>query len=154
MENFWDFNVWGGVNLFTVLLISLLAANLLKKLFPILKASLIPSSVLGGGILIVIAGIYKAITGDIMFDEPFFGGNGTTNLELITYHSLALGFIASTFKSSKGKLSKQRTVEIFNTGVTTVATYLLQAILGFGISLIAAMFVADFFPAAAVGQSV
>jgi ESS family glutamate:Na+ symporter len=150
MENFWDFNVWGGVNLFTVLLISLLAANLLKKLFPILKASLIPSSVLGGGILIVIAGIYKAITGDIMFDEPFFGGNGTTNLELITYHSLALGFIASTFKSSKGKLSKQRTVEIFNTGVTTVATYLLQAILGFGISLIAAMFVADFFPAAGV----
>lgn len=150
MENFWDFNVWGGVNLFTVLLISLLAANLLKKLFPILKASLIPSSVLGGGILIVIAGIYKAITGDVMFDEPFFGGNGTTNLELITYHSLALGFIASTFKSSKGKLSKQRTVEIFNTGVTTVATYLLQAILGFGISLIAAMFVADFFPAAGV----
>jgi len=150
MENFWDFKVWGGVNLFTVLLISLLAANLLKKIFPILKASLIPTSVLGGGILIVVAGIYKLFTGDVMFDTPFFGGNGTTNLELITYHSLALGFIAATFKSSKGKLTKQRTVEIFNTGVTTVSTYLLQAVLGFSVSLIATLFVADFFPAAGV----
>lgn len=150
MENFWDFKVWGGLNLFSVLLISLLAANLLKKLFPVLKASLIPTSVLGGGILTVVAGTYKLFTGEVMFDTPFFGGNGTANLELITYHSLALGFIAATFKSSKGKLTRQRTAEIFNTGVTTVATYLLQAVLGFGISLIAALFVADFFPAAGV----
>lgn len=150
MENFWDYSVWGGLNLFSVLLISLLAANLMKKFFPALKASLIPSSVLGGGILIVIAGIYKLITGDVMFDTPFFGGNGTMNLELITYHSLALGFIASAFKSSKGKMTKQRTVEIFNTGVTTVATYLLQAILGFGISLAGTLFIKDFFPAAGV----
>ena len=101
MENFWDFKVWGGLNLFSVLLISLLAANLLKKFFPVLKASLIPTSVLGGGILIAVAGVYKLFTGDVMFDTPFFGGNGTVNLELITYHSLALGFIAATFKSSK-----------------------------------------------------
>lgn len=150
MENFWDFKVWGGLNLFSVLLISLLAANLLKKFFPMLKASLIPTSVLGGGILIAVAGVYKLFTGDVMFDTAFFGGNGTVNLELITYHSLALGFIAATFKSSKGKLTRQRTTEIFNTGVTTVATYLLQAVLGFGISLIATLFVADFFPAAGV----
>ena len=150
MENFWDYSVWGGLNLFSVLLISLLAANLMKKFFPVLKASLIPSSVLGGGILIVIAGIYKLCTGNVMFDTNFFGGNGTTTLELITYHSLALGFIASAFKSSDGKLTKQRTIEIFNTGVTTVSTYLLQAILGFAISMVACLFVQDFFPAAGV----
>ena len=150
MENFWDYNVWGGLNLFSVLLISLLAANLMKKFFPILKASLIPSSVLGGALLIVIAGIYKFSTGTVMFDTRFFGGNGTNMLELITYHSLALGFIASSFKTSEGQLTKQRTVEIFNTGVTTVSTYLLQAVLGFGISMIAALFVKDFFPAAGV----
>ena len=150
MENFWDYNVWGGLNLFSVLLISLLAANLMKKFFPVLKASLIPSSVLGGALLIVIAGIYKICTGTVMFDTRFFGGNGTNMLELITYHSLALGFIASSFKTSEGQLTKQRTVEIFNTGVTTVATYLLQAVLGFAISMIAALFVKDFFPAAGV----
>ena len=150
MENFWDYSVWGGLNLFSVLLISLLAANLMKKFFPVLKKSLIPSSVLGGGILIVIAGIYKLCTGTVMFDTRFFGGNGTSTLELITYHSLALGFIASAFKSSDGKMTKQRTIEIFNTGVTTVSTYLLQAILGFAISMIACLFVSNFFPAAGV----
>ena len=150
MENFWDYSVWGGLNLFSVLLISLLAANLMKKFFPVLKASLIPSSVLGGGILIVIAGVYKLCTGNVMFDTRFFGGNGTSTLELITYHSLALGFIASAFKSSDGKMTKQRTIEIFNTGVTTVSTYLLQAILGFTISMVTCLFVTDFFPAAGV----
>ena len=150
MDNFWDFNVWGSFNVLSVLLISLLAANMLKKAIPWLQASLIPTSVLGGGILIVVAGIYKAITGDIMFDTPFFGGNGTAQLEIITYHTLALGFIASAFKSSKNKMTKQRTVEIFNTGVTTVSTYLLQAVFGFGISMIACLFMKDFFPAAGV----
>ncbi len=150
MSNFWDFSVWSDFNIIAVLLVSLLAANILKKTFPVLQASLIPTSVLGGGILIAVAGIYKLITGDVMFDTAFFGGNGTANLEILTYHTLALGFIASAFKPSKSKMTKQRTVEIFNTGVTTVATYLLQAVLGFAISMVAALLVKDFFQAAGV----
>lgn len=150
MGNFWDFSTWGFFNLLAVLLMSLLAANVLKKSIPVLRVSLIPTSVLGGGILIVVAGIYKAFTGQIMFDTPFFGGTGTNNLELITYHTLALGFIASTFKSTEGTLTKKRTQEIFNTGVTTVSTYLMQAILGFAISLIAALVIPGFFRAAGV----
>jgi len=148
MENFWDFKVWSGFNLVAVLLISLLAASILKKIFPALKASLVPTSVLGGGLLIVVAGVYKLITGDIMFDTPFFGGNGTAVLEIITYHALALGFIASTLKPSGSRMTKQRTIEIFNTGVTTVSTYLLQGIFGMVISIVAALFVKDFFAAA------
>ena len=150
MENFWDYNVWATLNVVAVLLLSLLAANMIKKAIPFLQASLIPTSVLGGGLLIVIAGIYKLCTGDVMFDTAFFGGKGTATLETITYHTLALGFIASTFKSGKGKLTKQRTGEIFNTGVTTVSTYLLQAVVGLGIGLIVTLFVKDFFPAAGV----
>ncbi len=150
MENFWDFKVWSSFNLIAVLLISLLLANMLKKAIKFLQASLIPISVLGGGILLAIACVYRLITGEVMFDTAFFGGNGTANLELITYHTLALGFIASTFKSGGEKLSKKRTVEIFNTGVTTVSTYLLQAVLGFSLSLIIALIVEGFFPAAGV----
>ena len=150
MINFWDFNAWGFFNLLSVLLASLLVASIIKKCVPILKRSLIPNSVLGGGVLIVVAGIYKAITGDILFDTPFFGGNGTANLELLTYHCLALGFIAATFKSGSGKLTRKRTVEIFNTGVTTVSTYLLQAVLGLAISMVAALIVKGFFPAAGI----
>ncbi len=150
MLNFWDFNAWSGLNVFAVLLVSLLVANIIKKAIPFLQASLIPTSVLAGGILIAVAGIYKLITDDVMFDTAFFGGHGTATLELITYHTLALGFIATTFKSGKGKMSKKRTEEIFNTGVTTVSTYLLQAVLGLVISMVAAMVIKGFFEAAGV----
>ena len=52
MENFWDPKVWGSFNLIAVLLISLLIANALKKTIRFLQASLIPTSVLGGAILL------------------------------------------------------------------------------------------------------
>ena len=150
MENFWDFNTWGTPLVIASLLLSLLAANSLKRIFPVLQACLIPTSVLGGTILMVIAGLYKLFTGDVMYETQFFGNNGMATLEVITYHTLALGFIASTFKSSDAKMSKQRTTEIFNTGVTTVATYLLQAVLGFSITIVTALLVKDFFSAAGV----
>lgn len=150
MENFWDSSVWGSFMLFAVLLLSLLVANMIKKTIPYLQESLIPTSVLGGGILLAIAGIYRVFTGDAMFDSSFFGGKGSANLEILTYHTLALGFIASTFKTSDNKLTKERTVEIFNTGVTTVATYLLQAVVGFAITIVAAFIIEDFFSAAGV----
>lgn len=150
MENFWDSSVWGSFMLLAVLLSSLLVANMIKKSVPYLQESLIPTSVLGGGLLLAIAGIYRMFTGNPLFDSSFFGGNGSANLEILTYHTLALGFIASTFKTSDNKLTKERTVEIFNTGVTTVATYLLQAVVGFGITIIAAFIIEDFFSAAGV----
>ena len=128
MTNFWDYSVWGVFNLLAVLLLSLLVGNILKKNIPFLQATLIPTSVIGGVLLIIVADIYKGVTGNIMFDVEFFGGNGTDCLEIITYHALALGFIAATFKSGGGKLSKERTVEIVNTGITTVSTYLIQAV--------------------------
>ena len=100
MENFWDYNVWGFFNLLAVLLLSLLAATVLRKTVKGLNESLIPTSVLGGGVLLVISAIYKLCTGENMFDTNFFGGNGMSMLELITYHALSLGFVASTFKTS------------------------------------------------------
>ena len=150
MSNFWDSEVWGWMILMAVLLGSLLVGNIFKKIIPYLQQSLIPTSVLGGAILLIVAAVYKAITGEVMFDSVAFGGNGTANLEIITYHSLALGFIASSFKTTGGKLTKQRSSEILNTGVTTVATYLLQGIVGFGITIIAALIISGFFPAAGI----
>lgn len=150
MSNFWDSEVWGWMILMAVLLGSLLVGNVFKKTIPILQQSLIPTSVLGGAILLIVAAVYKAVTGDVMFDTAVFNGNGTANLEIITYHALALGFIASSFKTTGGKLTKQRSTEILNTGVTTVATYLLQGIVGFGITIVAALVIDGFFPAAGI----
>lgn len=148
MGNFWDFTAWGWILLFGVLLGSLLAGNILKKGIPLLQKSLIPTSVLGGTILLIVAAVYKAFTGEVMFDTAIFNGRGTEHLELITYHALALGFIASAFKTTGSKLTKQRSNEIFNTGITTVSTYLLQAVVGMGITMLSALIVKDFFSAA------
>lgn len=150
MENFSDFKVWGWMILFAVLLGSLLAGNIVKKAIPLLRASLIPTSVIGGIILLIIAAVYKAITGNVMFDTELFGGNGTASLEIITYHALALGFIASALKTNGGKLTGKRSEEIFNSGVTTVATYLLQGIFGLIITLIVSLVISGFFAAAGV----
>ena len=150
MNNFWDYSVWGALLLISVLLLSVIAANTIKRMIPILRNSLIPSSVLGGVILLLISTLYKALFGNRMFDTYFFGANGSDNLEIITYHALALGFIASAFKSSKVKKSKDRLSEIFNTGVTTVSTYLLQGIVGLAISIFTAVLVSGFFPAAGI----
>ncbi|MBQ6382217.1 MAG: hypothetical protein IJQ88_02215 [Clostridia bacterium] len=150
MENFWDYSVWGGVNLIAVLLISLLAAHALKRRIRPLRRSLIPTSVLGGLMLLLFSFLYRQITGAELFDTAFFNGNGSDLLEMITYHALALGFIASAFKSPGGKLSGKRVSEIFNTGITTVSTYLLQGITGLLISLAAAALLPGFFRAAGI----
>jgi len=148
MEAFWGYSVWGFFNIFAILLVSLLVATALKKAIPLLEASLIPTSVLAGILLLVTSMVYDQFADVKMFDSAFFGGNGYAYMEMITYHTLALGFIAGSLKSTGGKLSKKRTTEIFNTGVTTVATYLVQAVVGMGITMIVAMILPGFFKAA------
>lgn len=150
MENFWDSSTWQTFHLIAALLLAMLAANALKQLIPLLRRSLVPTSVLGGLLLLGISAIFQGITGQVMFHTAFFGGNGIANLEILTYHCLALGFIATGLKHSDRKLTKLRQWEIFNTGVTTVSTYLIQGIVGMIITIIAAMVVKDFFPAAGI----
>ena len=147
--NFWDSDVWSWILIFAVLTGSLLVGNTLRRKIPFLKNSLIPTSVIGGTVLLIVAAIYKVITGEVMFDSVAFGGNGTNALEIITYHALALGFIASSLKTSDKTVDKKRLNEIFNTGVTTVSTYLLQGILGMAITIVAVLtFLPGFFKAA------
>ena len=151
MENFWDFNVWGVLNLVAVLLISLLFATVLRRSIPWLRRTLIPTPVLAGLLLVLADWACRLISGEVLFDTAFFGGNGTATLEVITYHCLALGFIASAFRPSRGRLTRKRTEEIFNTGITTVATYLLQGVFGLAITIAAAKMVEGFPPAAGAG---
>ncbi|MBO5338424.1 MAG: hypothetical protein J6A96_01840 [Clostridia bacterium] len=158
------FDAWGFVSIIAVLLISLIIANMLKRRVPFLKKSLIPTSVLAGSIILIVSGIYTLITGEYLFELAIFGSpseealemvelglikaedvslTGLELLEIITYHALALGFIATSFKPVQQKLSKKRSVEVFNAGVTTVSTYLLQAVIGIAITTIAVLIGAD-----------
>ena len=148
MEAFWDYSVWGFFNIFAILLASLLVANALKKAIPALEASLIPTSVLAGILLLVFSMIYDQFVDVKFFDSKLFGENGYAYMEMITYHTLALGFIAGSLKTTGGKLSKKRATEIFNTGVTTVSTYLVQGVVGMGITILVALVLPGFCEAA------
>lgn len=148
MEAFWDYSVWGFFNIFAILLFSLLVANALKKAIPVLEASLIPTSVLAGILLLAFSMIYDQFSSVRFFETVTFNGCGYDYMEMITYHTLALGFIAGSLKTTGGKLSKKRATEIFNTGVTTVSTYLVQAVVGLGITMVAALILPGFFKAA------
>ena len=150
MQNFWESSVWGFFNIFALILVSLLVANALKQAIKPLKNSLIPTSVLGGILLFIIATIYKSVTDEVLFDVDFFAGTGSAYLEMITYHALALGFIASSLKSSKRKLTRKRMTSILNTGVTTVSTYLLQGSIGLAVTIIAGLFVSGIFEASGI----
>lgn len=157
------YNVWGIVSVVAVLLIALIFANMLKRRIPFIKKSLIPTSVLAGAIILVVSSIYTIATkGGYLFELEFFGSPSTETLvaaaagsvseqdisltglqvlEVITYHALALGFIATAFKPVQEKLNKKRSTEVFNTGITTVSTYLLQGVLGMAVTMIACLFV-------------
>ena len=133
------------------ILLAILFANLLKRCFKFLRTSLIPTSVLAGIFILLISTVFKAIAGYNMFDSAIFNNNGTDVLEIITYHCLAIGFIAQALKISDKKFTKIRSKEIFDSGVSTVATYLLQAVLGFGITLfISYVIMPSLFPASGI----
>ncbi len=151
MENFWASSVWGTYLVLGILFVAIMLAQMVKRSVPFLRKSLIPTSVLGGVLILIFEGAFKFCSGgNALFDAAIFDGKAYTTLEVLTYHCLALGFIASTLKSSSAKFDKKRSIEIFNTGVTTVSTYLMQGVLGLGITLIAACFLKDFFQAAGV----
>ena len=139
---FSEFEVWSFLLILGTLLFSMLIASVLKRTFKFLEKSLIPVSVLGGIILLVISTIVYFATGDYLFNLPIYSPNeftynGMEVLELITYHSLGIGFIAMGMRFSDRKFTKQRSVEIFDSGVTTVNGYLLQVFIGMVIVMIA-----------------
>ena len=146
MANFYDISVWRGLLLFGLLFVSLLIANVLKTQVPFLKKSLIPNSVLGGMLMLIISSVVYFTTGDYLFNQPVFStnGSGIATLEVVTYHCLAIGFIAMTLRPSGRKLTKERTGEIFNSGLTTVNSYLLQATFGLVVTFICTVIIADF----------
>ncbi len=126
-QSFWDPNVWKLMIELTILLVGMLTANMLRRLIKPLRQSLIPSAVLGG-FLILLANLgYEKITGAPLFT--------TVTMETLTYHGLGLGFVAVALRLSDRKHNKNARRDIFNSGLTTVSSYLLQGLLGLGITL-------------------
>lgn len=125
--NFWDVSVWSLIITFSILFGGMLIANLLRRVIPALRKTLIPSAVLGGFLILIVDAIFKAIAGHSMFN--------VATLEAMTYHGLGLGFVALGLRSSDKVKSPKAKRDVFNTSTVVVGSYLLQAIIGLLITI-------------------
>ena len=150
--SFFESGVWRSIMLTGILLLSLLVANMLKRKIPFLKKSLIPNSVLGGIILLIISSICYFVSGKYLFNLNLFSSNGSgiRTLEILTYHCLAIGFIAMTLRPMKKASGGKRAVEILNSGISTICTYMLQGIAGIIITVLAAFAISGFAPGSGI----
>lgn len=118
--------VWKLLVQIGLLLICLLLGNIIRRLVPFLRKGNVPSALIGGLLLFLInlaceAGNYSLVDKRIM--------------QIITYHALALGFIAMSLKIMKKGPNKTGFASIQN-GAITGGTYMLQAFVGILLSLI------------------
>lgn len=112
---------WLSITDFLYLSMFLALATLLKKHIKILNQLLIPTSIVAG------------------FTGLFFGPEGlgivpinSINLEKMVYHLMAIGFIALSLKERHHRANSNN----LKTGLIIVATYIVQGITGFSISLL------------------
>ena len=113
--------LWNVVIQFGVIAVVLLVAHFLRRKIKLIEKALMPTAVLAGFLLLGI----KA-SGIIPID--------TAILEMITYHGIAIGFIAMSLQITKREDRDDRLVGP-KSGALIVSTYLVQALVGLAISL-------------------
>ena len=128
----WDFTlanygaVWAFMVQIGLLLLFLMLGNILRRTIPLFRKCLIPSALLGGGVLLVVDIICKQF-GVVLVDNRV--------MQVITYHCLAIGFASMSLKTEKSthKTNKAQIVEF---GALQGGSYMLQAFVGLGITLV------------------
>ena len=128
----WDFSmanygpVWSFMVQLGLLLMFLMVGNILRRKIPLFRNCLVPSALLGGAMLLLVNIITKQF--DLVLVDNRL-------MQVITYHCLAIGFAAMSLKTEKSahKTSKAQVLEF---GALQGATYMLQAFVGLGITLV------------------
>lgn len=128
----WDFTlanygaVWSFMVQFGLLLLFLMLGNILRRTIPLFRKCLVPSALLGGTLMLVINVIGKQF-GFYLVDNRL--------MQVITYHCLAIGFAAMTLKTEKSTHKANKT-QVLEFGALQGGTYMLQAFVGLGITLV------------------
>lgn len=103
----------------------ILVANVIRRKVKFIRANLLPTAVLAGFILLLLRS-FNIVPIDTVF------------LEKLTYHALALGFIALSLRVPQKNAEKDGAMLGSKSGALIVSTYLVQAITGLVISLVLA----------------
>ena len=128
----WDFTlanygaVWAFLVQLGLLLLFLMLGNILRRTVPLFRKGLVPSALLGGTLLMIVNVISK------QFD---FVPVDNRLMQTITYHCLAIGFAAMSLKTEKST-HKTSKAQVFEFGALQGGTYMLQAFVGMGITIV------------------
>ena len=129
-------SLWNLIIQVGLIALFLLLANLLRRKIPFFRKSLMPTAVLAGFLFLILrtAGlfIFKAETLEKLPYNPF----DTTILETVTYHGIAIGFIALSLRVTKKSGEEKSGLVAPKSGALIVSTYLVQGIAGLVISLL------------------
>ena len=131
-QSTWDFTlanydaVWGFMVQFGSLLLFLLLGNILRRKIPFFRKCLVPSALLGG-VLLLLVNVTGKQFGVELFDNQL--------MQVVTYHCLAIGFAAMSLKTEKST-HKTNPAQVLEFGALQGGTYMLQAFVGLGITLI------------------
>ena len=128
----WDFTlanygaVWSFLVQLGLLLLFLVMGNILRRTIPLFRKCLIPSALLGGALLLIV---------DIICKQCGFMLVDNRQMQVITYHCLAIGFAAMSLKTEKSTHKTNR-AQVLEFGALQGGTYMLQAFVGLGITLV------------------
>ncbi|MCQ2056978.1 MAG: hypothetical protein MJY75_02075 [Bacteroidaceae bacterium] len=111
-------DVWHSIVQCIIVAVAVLTGNVLRRKVEILRRSLMPSALLGG-LVVLLLKLWPAFN-DVI-DKRM--------MEMITYHTLALGFIAMSLGASKDS-NRANARTVIDTGTLTIGTYIVQAIVG------------------------
>lgn len=110
--------VWHVLVQFIIVAVAVLLGNVLRRKVKILRRSLMPSALLGG-LIILLLKLWPQF--NLVIDKRI--------MEIVTYHTLALGFIAMSLRASKDS-NRANTRTVIDTGTLTIGTYIVQGIVG------------------------
>lgn len=116
--------LWNPIIQFGIIAALILIANILRRKISFIRGTLMPTAVLAGFLLLLLKSF------DIVPIDADF-------LETITYHAIALGFIALALRRPEDQHGEGTLIAAKN-GALIVSTYLVQAIVGLIISLLLA----------------
>ena len=143
--------LWNLIIQVGLIALFLLLANVLRRKVPFFKKSLMPTAVLAGFLFLILrtAGlwIFKTETLEKLPYNPF----DTTILETITYHGIAIGFIALSLRVTKKSAEEKNGLVAPKSGALIVSNYLVQGVTGLVISLLLMYtFMPDLFAASGI----
>ncbi len=130
MFDFTSPDSWQSIYYFGLIAVLLLLGNTLRRKVPFLRRSLLPSAVIAGFLGLLIKEFIYAPLADpeaVLALNQFFS--------LITYHAIALGFIALGLKVSEKARYQLKRGQSFFSGLLIVSTYLIQGLVGLSITL-------------------